>query len=45
VIFCRQCLASSEQEIVNMRTNIGNVLCQSCYEKGLDEWAESNKED
>ena len=42
-IFCRMCGVSSDQSIVIMRADLGDVLCQSCYEKRLDEWARSVK--
>ena len=40
-VFCRMCGVSSDQSIVIMRADLGDVLCQSCYEKRLDEWARS----
>jgi hypothetical protein len=38
-VCCRMCGVSSDQAIVIMRSDFGDVLCQSCYEKRLDEWA------
>jgi hypothetical protein len=43
-VFCRMCGVSSDSTIVNMRPEVGDVLCQPCYEKRLDEWARSFKE-
>jgi len=40
-VFCRMCGVSSEQTMVIKRTDLGDVLCQPCYEKRLDEWARS----
>jgi len=40
-VFCRMCGVSSKRSIVIMRRDLGDVLCQSCYEKRLDEWAQS----
>ena len=40
-IFCRMCGVSSDESIVIMRPEFGDVLCQPCYEKRLDEWARS----
>ena len=37
-VCCRMCGVSSDQAIVMMRSDFGDVLCQSCYEKRLDEW-------
>ena len=38
-VCCRMCGVSSDQAIVTTRSDFGDVLCQSCYEKRLDEWA------
>ena len=43
-VFCRMCGVSSEESIVTMRSEFGDVLCQPCYEKRLDEWARSFRE-
>jgi hypothetical protein len=40
-VFCRMCGVSSDESIVIMRPEFGDVLCQPCYEKRLDEWARS----
>lgn len=40
--FCRMCgVSSGDENIVIMRSEFGDVLCQPCYEKRLDEWEES----
>jgi hypothetical protein len=44
-VFCRMCGVSSDRSIVIMRADLGDVLCQSCYEKRLDEWARSVKKE
>ena len=44
-VFCRMCGISSDENIVNMRPEFGDVLCQPCYEKRLDEWARLFRED
>jgi hypothetical protein len=44
-VFCRMCGVSSDQSIVILRADVGDVLCQSCYEKRLDEWARSVKKE
>ena len=44
-VFCRMCGVSSDETIVIMRAEVGDVLCQPCYEKRLDEWARSFRED
>jgi hypothetical protein len=38
-VCCRMCGVSSDQAIVTTRSDFGDVLCQTCYEKRLDEWA------
>jgi hypothetical protein len=43
-VFCRMCGVSSDESIVNTRAEFGDVLCQACYEKRLDEWARSFRE-
>jgi hypothetical protein len=43
-VFCRMCGVSSDENIVIMRPEFGDVLCQPCYEKRLDEWARSFRE-
>jgi hypothetical protein len=43
-VFCLGCGVSSD--IVIMRADVDDdVLCQSCYEKRLGEWARSVKKD
>jgi hypothetical protein len=44
-VFCRMCGVSSDESIVAIRPEFGDVLCQPCYEKRLDEWARSFKEE
>jgi hypothetical protein len=44
-VFCRMCgVSSGDESIVTMRAEFGDVLCQPCYEKRLDEWARSFRE-
>jgi hypothetical protein len=44
-VFCRSGRGiSSDESIVIMRPEFGDVLCQPCYEKRLDEWARSFRE-
>jgi hypothetical protein len=44
-VFCRMCgVSSGDESIVSMRPEFGDVLCQPCYEKRLDEWARSFRE-
>ena len=44
-VFYRMCGVSSKQIIITMRADIGDILCQACYEKRLEEWARSVRED
>jgi hypothetical protein len=45
-VFCRMCgVSSGDESIVIMRPEFGDVLCQPCYEKRLDEWARSFRKD
>ena len=44
-VFCRMCGISSDRSIVLMRADIGDILCQPCYAKRLDDWARSVRED
>jgi hypothetical protein len=39
------CGVSSDQSIVIRRADLGDVLCQTCYEKRLDELARSVKKE
>ena len=44
-VFCRMCGVSSDESIVIMRAEFGDVLCQPCYEKtnGLDHLGKAEK--